>query len=226
MPYDSKKRSQAAASEIRDEQGHFTGKVKVTTPAVSESPAAKQDPLDAPLFSFSINNPFKVLLHWLNDIRKKQDTVLDIKIKFPLVVTLSIAALIIGAATSSKVFFDWGKLIGAREIEALPTPTPVIIVKPTATPAPVLTTRLGVLKSTYQLPSAAPSSSESAALSPTVPPSRYVLVGKNGQVIFLSFPSTISVSGYLNKRVLITGYYNEKLNTLSFSSLQDIESLL
>ena len=225
MPYDSKKRSQAAAREIRDEQGHFTGKVKVTTPAVSESPQAKQDPLDAPLFSFSINNPFKVLLHWLDSIRKKQDTVLDIKIKFPLVVTLSIAALILGAASSSKVFFDWGKLIGAREIEALPTPTPVVIVKPTATPAPVLTTRLGVLKSTYQLPPVSPES-ESAVLSPTLPPSRYVLVGKSGQVIFLSFPSNVSVSAYLNKRVLITGYYNEKLNTLSFSSLQDIESLL
>src|SRR5216683_4713974 len=74
-----------AEKRQRDAHGHF---IDTTSPQPSPSPVSTttQDPLDAPLVSVSINNPFKQMLHWLDDLRKKQTTEFDIntKLKIPL----------------------------------------------------------------------------------------------------------------------------------------------
>ncbi len=53
--------------------------------------------LDKPLVSFSVNNPFKKILVWLKDIRKRQTTTFNFKISIPLI-ALPIFLLIVGGA--------------------------------------------------------------------------------------------------------------------------------
>ncbi len=198
---------------------------------------------DEPLVSVQIQNPFKKLLHWLNDIRKKQTTTFDFKIKIPLL-ALPIFFAVLGG--TFQFFFNLGQAKEQQVVAAMPTPTPIIILQPTSTPAPVLVSRMGIIKATYQVqnlisPSPLPSptvmlseseTSPSATIEPFIEPSptptpvptRYVLV--NGQSItFLIVPPEVSLNYYLNKRVLISGLFNKTTDTLQVSRTQDIEIL-
>jgi len=203
-----------------------------------------KDNFDEPLVSVKIQNPFKKILHWLNDIRKKQTTTFDFKIKIPLL-ALPIFFAVLG--TTFQFFFNLGQAKEKQDIASLPTPTPIIIIKPSATPAPVLVSRLGTIKATYQVqallrPSPLPSptvilsdseGSQSALVSPkptaeaetpTPVPARFVLV-KGEDIIFLIVPPEVSLSYYQNKRVLITGLYDKMTDTLKINKVSDIEIL-
>lgn len=254
MPFNSKKRRQKADTQIRDTHGHFikinTGPgesveeaLKITSPLESDTKEADKS-LDEPLVSLSINNPFKKVLYWLNDIRKKQITTFDFKIKVPLIALPVFIAMLGGGF---NLFFNLGKQNEQKAISALPTPTPVVIIQPTATPAPVLVSRLGVIKATYQvssflsptpalIPQTSPtqsltdfplaSSTSPISLTPTpIPPSRYVLLGTGNQIIFLTTSTTLSFQPYLNKRVIATGMFDKTKNTLQISKSSDIEIL-
>lgn len=217
--YDTHKRSKIAQERTRDSEGHFI----------------KDENLDDALVSVRINNPFKKILFWLNDIRKKQTTTFSIQLKIPLI-ALPIFLIILGGAFS--VFFNLGKTIEKQAAASLPIPTPIVIIQPTRPPEPVLVSRLGVIKATYQvtallLPTATPFTTsepdvtEGIAPSPTSSPipSRYVLVGKLDQITFLIVPPAINLNNYLNQRALITGLYDKTNNTLKISKSQDIEIL-
>lgn len=247
MPYTTEERSKIAEEKSRDAHGHFVSKntppqstiktdVKVETPFSSK----KDDGIDEPLVSFSIQNPFKKILHWLNDIRKHQTTSFSFKMKVPLLALPIFIGLLGGAF---QLFFSLGKHAEKQEIAALPTPTPIVIVQPTATPAPVLVSRLGTIKATYQVeyllsPSPLPSStvilsdnegSQSATPTeipptPTPVPTRFVLV-KGEDITFLIVPSEVNLSYYLNRKVLITGLYDKMTDTLKISKSSDIEIL-
>lgn len=198
---------------------------------------------DEPLVSVQIQNPFKKILHWLNDIRKKQTTTFAFKISIPLL-ALPIFFAVLGGAF--QFFFNLGQAKEKQVVAAIPTPTPIIIVQATATPAPVLISRMGTIKATYQIqnlisPSPiptsvptdiiSPSSSDSASpttylLQPTTlpVPTRYVLV-KGEDITFLVVPTEVKLEYYRNKKVLITGLYEKKTDTLQISKASDIEIL-
>lgn len=180
---------------------------------------------DEPLVSVQIQNPFKKLLHWLNDIRKKQTTTFDFKIKIPLL-ALPIFLAVLGGAF--QFFFTLGQVKEKQAVAAMPTPTPIIIVQPTATPAPVLISRMGTIKATYQVTELLPSNNEASPSAetetPTPIPARYVLV-KGEDIIFLVVPTEVKLEYYRNKKVLITGLYDKKTDTLQISKTTDIEIL-
>ncbi len=111
--------------------------------------------------------------------------------------------------TSSKLFYDWGKIAGLNAVLAMPEPSPAVIVLPTATPAPVQTTKLGILKGLY-----APE---------TENPTRYVLEEKDGTIVIIITPATISLKQYIGSRVLITGLYEKIGSTLHIAKAADIE---
>ena len=187
------------------------------------------DNLDEPLLSVQIQNPFKKLLHWLNDIRKKQTTTFDFKIKIPLLALPIFFAVLTGAF---QFFFNLGQAKEKQEILALPTPTPIVIIQPTATPAPILVSRLGTIKPTYQVqnlispslfPTAVASDSAQEA-TPTLSPIRFVLV-KGEDITFLVVPEDVNLSSYSNRRVLITGLYDKTTDTLTVQKTSDIELL-
>lgn len=195
--------------------------------------------LDEPLVSFSIQNPFKRLLYWINDFRKKQTTTFDFKIKIPLL-ALPIFLALLGSAF--QIFFSLGKSVEKKEIAALPTPTPVIIIQPTTPPLPLIISRLGTIKATYHLtptlPTFAPvtSPNDQGASSSGIPTSspkmypeevvkveRYVLIDKNEELTFLVIPKTLSLNNYLNQRVLVTGLFDQNKNFLTIEKNSDIE---
>lgn len=234
MPLDEKQRSQMASNMPRDAHGRFIGKdtplgeatettLKTTGPktSLSKGPVSFEEPL----ISFKINNPFKRILYWLNDIRKKQTTTFDLKIKIPLI-ALPIFLLVLGGAL--QTFFSLGRYTQKQEMLAKPTPTPIVVTKPTPPPEPVLISRVGIVKATYQvkdLLSPTPVSTSSApTVYPTAIPSRYVLVGRSDQIIFL-LASQISLNYYLDRRVLVNGFYDKITNTLKITKAGDIEIL-
>ncbi len=232
------KHEKTARSQARDAHGHFISKgtppqatiktkIKVDTPF---SQAKAKDPwLNDPLVSLSIQNPFKKVLYWLNDIRKHQTTSFDFKIKIPLI-ALPVFLAVLGGVF--QLFFSFGKSVQKQEIAAQPTPTPIVIIQPTKPPVPIMVSKLGTIKATYQA---------TALLSPTTPvipsvvevspsptstpvPTRFVLV-KGEDITFLVVPPDVNLAYYLNRRVLITGLYDKTKDTLQISKSGDIEIL-
>lgn len=224
------------ANPPRDARGRFVRKdtppqdaaettLKTTGPLNTLS--KKPDPsFEEPLISFSIQNPFKRILYWLNDIRKKQTTTLDLKIKIPLI-ALPVFLIVLGGAF--QAFFSLGRYTQKQEILAKPTPTPKVITQLTKPPEPVLVSKMGIIKATYQvndLLSPTPASASSTpTVYPTAIPSRYVLVGRSDQIIFLLASSELSLNYYLDRRVLVTGLYDKMANTLKVGKASDIEVL-
>lgn len=234
----------------RDANGRFIPKNTLPEDTVksnvkiSAPPAPPKNPLDEPLVSIQIQNPFKRILYWLNDIRKKQTTTFDFKIQIPLI-ALPIFLVVLG--TAFQAMFNFGRSIEKKEIGALPTPTPIVIVKPTLPPKPILISKLGTIKATYQvqnliiqnIPTFTPipsvvvntdqTSTPSPALvrptntpTPTPVVSRYVLV-TGSQITFLIVSSNLSLNSYLNQRVLVTGLFDSSKNILMIDKSSDIE---
>lgn len=210
-------------------------------PPKTSSPK-KPNPLDAPLVV--INNPFKALLHWLDDIRKKQTTTFDLKVSVPLI-ALPIFLIVIGGA------LQYMFTLGQKSVQNSPTSQ----ISPTSPTAPklIMISKVGIIKGTYStvladevtptatpqptntpVPTNSPTPSPSPTFTPTptftpsptpLPPSRFVLVDKEEKIFFLLTPTTLSLNKYLNQRVLITGLYDQTKETITIKKLSDIEVL-
>lgn len=189
----------------------------------------KQSAIDAPLISLSINNPFKKILIWLNEIRKKQTTEFDLKLKIPIFAWLVFLSVLFGTIGLS---FNLTQYIQGVQFVSLVAKSPsnkVTVVLPTSVPTPVLLSRIGIIKATYQLgglisitPSASPNAINHTP-SAAAAPSRYVLVTSIDQLAFITLAPGVSVSQYLNKRVLVTGLYDVGKNTILIRGDSDIE---
>lgn len=235
MSYTKEDRQQAAAKETRDQFGHFvkTESAKPPTASPASSGASAKDP-NEPLVSFSIQNPLKYLVRFLNKVRKEN----TITIKIPPLIAIPILLALVSVIPAS---FGFGRSVEKEKIAAIPTPTPIVIIKPTAIPAPIMVSKLGVIKATYQVqallgfspsitvaPTNIQSSSSAAPAevlpTPTPVPARLVLV-KGEDITFLIVPPEINLSSYLNRRVLITGLYDRMADTIKISKSSDIEIL-
>jgi len=79
MSYTYKERRDNTKKQLRDADGHFI-------PDSPFKPKVKNtSSVSDPLFSFTINNPFKKILHWLDYLRKHHTTSFNFKIKVPLI---------------------------------------------------------------------------------------------------------------------------------------------
>ncbi len=239
MPYTKEEHQQVAQEAARDQFGHFSKKpplpnssnppnqtvnIKVDTP---QKPSNSDQ-----LVSLNIKNPLTYLTHYINKLIGK-----PITIKIPPLFALPVVVALLGIVPAS---FGLGKVAQKQEIAALPTPTPIVIIQPTATPAPVLVSRMGTIKATYQVESllnsspsitVAPTDTQSSSSAtptqipptPTPVPTRFVL--EKGETITFLIAPTVNLSSYLNRKVLITGLYDKTKNTLQVSKSSDIEIL-
>jgi len=215
---------------IRDEHGKYIDADPIKTETKISTPIPPRDTgtdssADKPLFSFQINNPFAKFIKWLDYIRKHQTTTFNVKIKIPLI---ALPVFLVVAFGLFQGFFTLGQYTKKKEIEAIPTPTPIVIIEPTATPAPVSTSKLGVISATYQSPYAIPtvsSATTDAAMNPSPTPevSRYILVDKDDRVTFLLIPESIDMGKYLGRRVLVNGMYDAPRLTLTIKTASNLE---
>lgn len=219
----------------RDANGRFikkgtpaedTVKTEISTsgPEIIPAKSTGKDSLDEPLISVTVQNPLKKLLHWLDQVRRKQTTTFNFKISIPLI-ALPIFIVVIGSAFTA--FFNLGKLTAQKDMSFKPTPMPILI---TQAPQPVLISRIGIIKATYQVsPSllieGENSSASSSSVTPTQIPSRYVLVTGTTQITFLTSTSNTNFGSYLNQRVLVTGLFDKETNILKINKSSDIEIL-
>lgn len=232
--------------KIRDAEGKFVSKktdpidtakktVEVSGPIAVVREAIKDSSIDKPLLSVQINNPFRKLFLWIKEIKNKQTTTFEFKIKIPLI-ALPVFLVVLGSAFT--FFFNLGK-DAQKQVEA-----PVMVVPtPIATKAAILTSKVGTIKGTYQvlglmaqaletptvIPTSAPTSTPSPiptnTPTPTPLPSRYVLLDKDEKIIFLVVPSAIKMDKYIDKRVLVTGLYDEEKRKMEVKKASDIEVL-
>lgn len=198
--------------------------------------------LDEPLVT--VRNPFRYFYYWLDDIKNwiKKDSNGEIRLHIPF--KWFVTALIIFLAGGAVPAYWQGKAVEYASWIIKPTPTPIVIIQPTPTPAPILVTRLGIIKATYQvrnlLPTPTPSqvASPSAQMGidyaklgvdgpfdPTPEPVRYVLMTDTYKLIFLKTPNDIPLQKYIGYKALITGYYSSITNTLTIDDLADMEIL-
>ena len=206
MSYNSSKRKKTATKESRDTHGRFASRIGSALADSLKGSTSQKDDIDAPILT--VRNPLSYFFHWLDDIKKwiKKDADGEIKIHIPFKWFLvGMILLLSGGAIPGYL---QGKAVEYAWWITRPTPTPIVIIEPTLTPAPVSVTKMGIIKATYQVPKNM---------------LRYVLMLENGELMFLAVPKNISLTYYLNQRVLITGLLNQSNNTLSLSSLSDLE---
>lgn len=203
---------------------------------VKSSKASAKAALDEPLVT--VHNPFRYIFYWLEDVKNwiKKDSNGEIRLHIPF--KWFVTALIIVTTGGAIPAYWQGKAVEYAWWIAKPTPTPVVIVQPTLTPAPVLVTRLGIIKATYQVrnlmpsptpppPESSPSSSlntQNSALG-TDSPTRFVLMTDTYKLIYLQMPADVTLSKFIGYKALVTGLYTNATNTLSIDKLEDIEIL-
>ena len=195
MPTKSSLARTQAKFQMRDEHGHFVKGVNIKTSVDVNSPVSDLKTIpefEKPLVSLSVNNPFKKILYWLDQIRRHQTTTFALKISIPLI---ALPVVIVGVFSLGRAYG-----ISFQKAQVSPTPPPVV-----ASPAPVEISRAGTLKiakSTTQI--------------------RYLLSLKNGEIVTLVVPTTIDLTKYANKQVLVTGSYNKNTGILTVSDIAEI----
>lgn len=183
---------------VRDANGRF---VKSTS-SVSTPPVTPIPEFEKPLVSVSVNNPFKRILYWLDQIRRHQTTTFAFKLSIPLIaIPIIIAAL-----------FTYSKLRVASMTTVNPTPTPIPSPKPTSSPT--------------ASPSAtvAPTVNRTGTLRIAVGnQTTYLLALRNGTLVVLDVPKSIDLNKFKDKQVLVTGTLNSSTGILTVSEIAEVQ---
>lgn len=168
--------------------------LKVTTTV--ETPEAGNIPeFEKPLVQLSISNPFKKLLYWLDQIRKKQTTTLAIKLSIPLIAF----PIILAAAFSLGRITGLG-LIGSDIAKSTPVPSPKIEV-----PAQTEISKAGTLR-----------------IAKSASKTTYLLALRNGELMSLEIPETINLAKYGNKQILVSGTLDKNTNVLRVTDIAEV----
>lgn len=192
-----------ASTPIRNANGQFvkTTKINVKTTLTKPDGTIVNPEFEKPLVAVSINNPFKRILYWLDQIRRHQTTTLAFKLSIPL-----IAIPIIIAAV-----FSLGRVYGInlqKEREASPTP------KATSTPSP----------NPSAIPKIDPTVSRAGTLRIAVGnETKYLLALRNGTLVVLDIPTTIDLNKYKDKQVLVTGTLNSTTGILKVTDIAEVQ---
>ncbi|OGD92766.1 hypothetical protein A3E14_00025 [Candidatus Curtissbacteria bacterium RIFCSPHIGHO2_12_FULL_41_13] len=185
--------------EVRDESGNeikgASVNIKSSTPGSDINPE-----FEKPLVSFSISNPFKKILYWLDQIRKKQTTTFAFKVSVPLIALPVFIFALVGMGKWSGLTFTRFQSVA-----------PVASASPTVTGSPSPAPRLEVSKAgTLKV---AKGSSQT----------RYLLSLRNGTLVPLEIPESINLSKYTNKQVLVTGLQNKDTGVISVMDIAEVE---
>lgn len=195
MSQSSEAASKVASKQPRDAQGHFIKQTDVKAKvSVTSTDLPFVPEFEKPLVSVTITNPFKKILYWLDQIRKHQTTTLAFKLSIPLI---AMPVVILGVFSLGRVYgINFQK---SQEAQSLPIP------KVSPQPDPIIS-RAGTLK-------IAVSSSQT----------RYLLALKNGELVVLDIPSTITLTKYKDKQVLVTGTYNRTANVIKVTDIAEVQ---
>lgn len=184
-----------AKIQLSDERGKAIKRSTINVETTTDSPteAGVIPEFEKPLVAVTVNNPFKKILYWLDQIRKHQTTTFALKLSIPLI---ALPVVILGV-------FSLGRVYGINfQRSQAPSAVPV----PTPHQSPIELSKAGTLK---------------VAKSPTK--TTYLLSLRNGELINLAIPSIIDLTKYANKQVLITGIYNKETDTLTASDIAEIQ---
>ncbi len=185
---------------IRDSHGRFIKSASsASTPPITPIPE-----FEKPLVSVNINNPFKRILYWLDQIRRHQTTTFAFKLSIPL-----IAIPIIIAALFTYARF---RVAGITKVNPTPTPTinaspnPTLKVSPAPSAAPLpITNRTGTLRI--------------AVGNQTT----YLLALRNGTLVVLDVPNSIELNKFKDKQVLVTGTLNTSTGILTVTEIAEVQ---
>lgn len=196
-----------AAPPPRDSSGHFVKTTKITAKTTLTAPNGTivNPEFEKPLIAVSINNPFKRILYWLDQIRRHQTTTLAFKISIPLIaIPIVIAALF----TYSRY-----RVANLNKLNSTPTPTPSILASPTPTPT------------AKPSPAAAPTVNRSGTLRIAVGnQTTYLLAQRNGTLTVLDVPKTIDLNKFKDKQVLVTGTIDSSTGILTVTEMSEIQN--
>lgn len=121
-----------AKFKLRDEKGRFVSSAKIKTKIETSAPPAFIPEFEKPLLQISLTNPFKKILYWLNEIRRRQTTTLAIKLSIPLI---ALPVLVFAA-------FQFGKSTGISFQKSQVSPQPALFI-----PQPEISiSKAGILK--------------------------------------------------------------------------------
>lgn len=185
----------------RDANGRFTKGPQIKTKSSLSTPPVTTIPeFEKPLVSVSINNPFKRILYWLNEIRRKQTTTLAFKVSIPLI---ALPVIIIAV-------FTLGRYYGINlQKSSVPSPSSV----PPAIPTPSTTN-----------PKLDPIISRAGTLRIAVGnETKYLLALRNGTLVVLDIPKTIDLNKYKDRQVLVTGTLNSATGVLKVTDIAEVQ---
>lgn len=186
----------------RDASGHFikTTKINVKTTLTAPDGTVIKPEFEKPLVAVSINNPFKRILYWLDQIRRHQTTTFAIKLSIPLIAIPIILAGIFTLGRYSGISFQKSQSSPLPSIAASPTPDINASPKPDAAISRAGTLRIAVGAQT-----------------------KYLLALRNGTLIVLEIPTTIDLAKYKDKQVLVTGTLNSTTGVLSVTDIAEVQ---
>lgn len=169
--------------------------IRVTTTV--ETPRSDIDPdFEKPILELSVSNPFKKILYWLNQIRKRQTTTLAFKLSIPL-----IAIPVIFAAA-----FSLGRISGLSLLKPFVQPSPSATSSPgTSAPQEITISKAGTLR-----------------IAKSAAKTTYLLALRNGELVSLEIPNTIDLTKYANKQILVTGTLDKNTNILKVTDIAEV----
>lgn len=172
-----------------------SGTLTATSSAKTPDGIPVEPEFEKPLVSVSISNPFKKILYWLNQIRKRQTTTFAFKLSIPLI---ALPVIIFAAYQVGR-----GEAMSFIKSKASPAP---IATSSAGAQTLIEISRAGILK-----------------IAKGTTGTRYLLALRNGEILNLQIPVTIDLSKYANKQVLVTGYQNKTTGVLNVTDIAEIE---
>lgn len=184
-----------AKFQILDKHGNViqTGNIKTKTQTINGIPVNPE--FEKPLVAVTLSNPFKKILYWLDQIRKRQTTTLAFKLSIPLIALPIIIAAVFSLGRISGISF-------ARSLQGTADASPKAI----PSPQPTTISKAGTLK-----------------IAKGTTKTSYLLSLRNGSIISLEIPPTIDLTKYQNKQVLVTGAYYQSTGILKVTDIAEIE---
>lgn len=196
MPTKEELARKQAKTQTRDSKGHFIKKDQIKADFKVTGSDFKLNPqFEKPLVAVQINNPLRKIMYWLDQIRRHQTTTLAFKLSIPLIVIPVITAAAFSVGRISGLNFT------NQNIVSIP---PVALKSPSPQPS-ITISRAGILK-----------------IAKSTTTTSYLLSLKNGDILVLEVPTTIDLSKYANKQILVTGLYNKITNTLKVADIAEI----
>ena len=170
-------------------------RIRVTTTV--ETPGSDIDPdLEKPILELTVSNPFKKILYWLNQIRKRQTTTLAFKLSIPL-----IAIPVIFAAA-----FSLGRISSLSLLKPFSQPS----ASPSNSPNPSVPQEITISKA------------GALRIAKSAAKTTYLLALRNGELVSLEIPPTIDLTKYANKQILVTGTLDKNTNILKVTDIAEV----